>query len=171
MSEEDSDFFRTLLFREDGLLQEAVMTKEWVAMALSDERVLRFRVVSAPECKLYCVLVPLEVYERIARLMNFDEELALVEEEGEEFEEEFGFDHNCYVITIANLDDGRSVEIAVAYTELENLDDQREESDSIDVDYRTRFYLGESIIFRDLLIPLAAAIELGLIPDIKAYLS
>lgn len=171
MSEEDSGFFRTLLYREDGLLQEAIMTREWVAMALSDEKVLRFRVVSAPDCKLYCVLVPLEIYKQIARLMDFDEELALVDEEDEEFEEEFGFDHECYVITIAKLDDGRSVEIAIAFTELENFVDQREESDSVDVDYRTRFYLGESVAFRDFLIPVTAAIELGLIPDFKAYLS
>ncbi len=171
MSDEAKDFFRTLLYRADGKLQEAIMTNEWVALALSDERILRFRVISAPDCKLYCVLVPLEIYKRIAKLMDFDEEYALVEEEDEEFEEEFGFDHDCYVITIAKLDDGRSVEIAVAFTELENFLDKREKSDSIDVDYRTRFYLGESVVFRDFLIPHAAAIELGLIPDIKAYLS
>jgi hypothetical protein len=169
MSEHEADYFLTFLLREDGKMQVGGMTLEWIALALTDKTKVTVRVNTEFDCSLVGVLIPLSLYEYVADKLDFDE--AECDESLEEQEEEGLFDHNCYVVTMARLDDGRNVEIAIPYWSLEELVDQEEECVSVDIDYRTRFDLGKETCFRDLFVPLAVGIELGVIPPIFVSLS
>ncbi len=176
MPEEDYSYFLTFLLREDGRLQVAGMTLEWIALALTDRTRVRLRVNYDFSCRLVAVLVPLALYEHVAALVEFDEAGTCCEQVGEEddeeeVEEEFGFDHNCYVKILANLHDGRAVEVAIHYDELDKFVDREDKTAVVDVNYRTRYALGRDAQFADFLIHHAVAIELGVVPAVRAYLS
>jgi len=109
------------------------------------------------------VLVYLGLYKEILRQMGLNECVEMVAESDEDVEQDEESDQEViqYVITLAHLSDGRWVEIAVDYCELTAFANRQPDETQFDINYRSRFVLGEASTFINLLVPLEAAKVLG----------
>ena len=160
MLDTEGDYFLTFVVDEDRVMYQGGMTPLQIAAAIFDEKKVQVRLMREPGNRILHVFVYLSLYEEILRQMGLRECVELVAESDEDDEE--GFDQEIYyVITLAQLSDGRWVEIAVDYNELASFVDSQPDETQFDLNYRTRFALGEASKFINLLVPL----EIGLLLD------